>query len=282
MPSNILNADTSFPNLAGEKSNKEKFEQISSYLFMLLEQLRYTLANIGKENFNETEFEDIAKIIRDPVYVQIEDTDRRLASLAFTAEGLTSRVEDAEGNISLLSQMVNGLSLSVTNGSSSSTISLVSNGVSISSEKISFSGMVTYSDLSGSGRTTINGDNITTGTISAITIDACTISATLSSKATTSDGQIKMCYPDAGTVVGGIRLDALGAGTEFENQYRMYVYTTGIFSLKLKSKASMSLESDAAVYIDGGKSATIKAPKIYLSGDLYINGNLYTPPTTTE
>lgn len=280
MPSNILNADTSFPDLTGSGSSKEKFEQISSYLFMLLEQLRYTLANIGKENFNEAEFKDIAKIIRDPIYVQLKDTDNRLASLALTAEGLTSRVEDAEGNISLLSQTVNGLSLSVSNGSSSSTISLVSNGITISSKSISFSGMVTYTDLRTAGRTTIDGGNIKTGTISAITIDACLISATLSAGDSTSDGQIRMCYPSAGTVVGGIRLDALGAGTEFENQYRMYVYTTGVFSLKFQSKASMSLESDASVYIEGGKTAMIKAPKIYLSGDLYINGNLYTPPTT--
>ncbi len=280
MPSNILTADTSFPNLGAYKTADEKFEKISSYLFMLLEQLRYSLANLGEENFNETALEDIAKIIREPVYVELKNANDEIASLAVTAEGLSSRLESAVGNISSISQYVNGIALSVTNGSSSSTIALVSNGVSISSQRISFSGMVTYSDLSGSGRTTINGDNITTGTISAITIDACLISATLSSKGTTSDGQIQMCYPAAGTVVGGIRLDALGAGTEFENQYRMYVYTTGNFSLKLQSQASMSMESDAAVYIAGGKSAMIKAPKIYLSGDLYINGDLYTPPTT--
>ena len=125
MPSNFFTADTSFPDLSGNKSTNEKFDQLSSYLFMLLEQLRYSMANLGEDNFNETEFENIAKIIRDPVYVKLENTDGRVASLAVTAEGLSSRIGDAEGNISLLSQTINGLSLSVTNGSSSSTISLV-------------------------------------------------------------------------------------------------------------------------------------------------------------
>lgn len=45
----------------------------------------------------------------------------------------------------------------------------------LSSQSISFSGMVSFTDLSTSGWTTINGDNITTGTIEAIDIYGCTI-----------------------------------------------------------------------------------------------------------
>ena len=48
-------------------------------------------------------------------------------------------------------------------------------GVVVSSKSISFSGMVTFSDLSTAGQTTINGSNITTGTIDAIDIYGCTI-----------------------------------------------------------------------------------------------------------
>ena len=41
MPSNLLTADTTFPTLAQEQSTDEKFERITSYLHMMLEQLRY-------------------------------------------------------------------------------------------------------------------------------------------------------------------------------------------------------------------------------------------------
>ena len=47
MPSNLLTADTSFPNLKSSKSTDEKFGEVSNYLYMLLEQLRYTLGNLG-------------------------------------------------------------------------------------------------------------------------------------------------------------------------------------------------------------------------------------------
>ena len=53
MPSNLLTADTTFPTLTQEQSTDEKFEKITSYLYMLLEQLRYSMGNLDKENFND-------------------------------------------------------------------------------------------------------------------------------------------------------------------------------------------------------------------------------------
>lgn len=47
MPSNILTTDTSFPQLTEEQSTDEKFGVITNYLYMLLEQLRYSMANLG-------------------------------------------------------------------------------------------------------------------------------------------------------------------------------------------------------------------------------------------
>ena len=54
MPGNLLTVDTSFPQLAG-KTDEQKFRTITDYLYMLLEQLRYTLRNLGMENFNDAE-----------------------------------------------------------------------------------------------------------------------------------------------------------------------------------------------------------------------------------
>ena len=235
-----------------------------NYLYMLLENLRYTLGNLGEDNFNDTELDSIGKLITEPVWARIADdegnihtlnvtaqnllsqvsdldgnlsalqqtaetlssrittADGNISALTQTANSLSSKISDAEGNISSLSQTVNGLSskistaegnisslqqtagtlstkvsnvegsvstltqtvngfsLSVSNGTSSSTIKLMSGSTVISSKSISFSGMVTFSDLSKKGSTTINGSNITTGTINAcningVNVTGCTI-----------------------------------------------------------------------------------------------------------
>lgn len=74
--------------------------------------------------------------------------------------------EDLEGQMSSISVKLDSITLDVTNGSTSSTISLKAGDVTISSEQIKMSGLVTYSGLSG-GTTTIDGACIKTGTIDA-------------------------------------------------------------------------------------------------------------------
>lgn len=109
MPSNMLTTDTSFPQLTDKQTTDEKFSVITNYLYMLLEQLRYSMANLGRENFNDTAFQDIANLITEPVYLQLKDVDGNLASLTITAEQLISRMTDAEGNISVLQQTADSL-----------------------------------------------------------------------------------------------------------------------------------------------------------------------------
>lgn len=324
MPSNLLNADTSFPQFTEGQSDKEKIEKITSYLFMLLEQLRYSLSNLDKENFNDAGFDEIVDIITEPVYIQLADDEQRITALQVTAQGLsarisdaegnitaltatstsltsritsaegsistlqqtatslTSRISDAEGNISTLSETVNGMTLSVSNGSSSSTIRLMANGVQLSSQSIYFSGMVTFTDLSTSGWTTINGDNITTGTIEAIDIYGCNIEGStfrsILDSAGGIGGEIEMCYLNTNYVAGGIRLDDQGAGTEYERQYRMFIYTDTIlgvpFCLKIHSANGMSIDSDEIIAILAEGNITIRGPEIRLWGDVYYNGTL--------
>lgn len=186
----------------------EGIEQITSYLFMLLEQLRYSMYNLDRDNFNEAGFNEITRIITDPVYIRLEgaeggihelnvtaqllssriqdaegnisdltqtaktltsrisDAEGNVSVLQQTARSLSSKIQDAEGNISQLAQTVNGMQLVVQNGEASSSITLTANGVDISSQTISFSGMVTFSGLAG-GTTTIDGACIKTGTIDA-------------------------------------------------------------------------------------------------------------------
>ena len=296
MPSSLQTLDTAFPKIDEHQTTEENLNQVVNYLYMLLENLRYTLGNLGEDNFNDTERDSIGKLIAEPVGARIADdegnihtlnvtaenllsqvsdingnistlqqtaetlssrittADGNISALTQTANSLSSKISDAEGNISSLTQTVNGLgskissaegnistlqqtanslstkvsnaegnistlqqtanslsskistaegnisslqqtasslstkvsnvegsvstltqtvngfSLSVSNGTSSSTIKLMSGSAVISSQNISFSGMVTFADLSAKGSTTINGGNITTGEIDAVDV----------------------------------------------------------------------------------------------------------------
>ena len=121
---------------------------------------------------------------------------------------------------------MNGFSLSVSNGTSSSTIKLMSGSTVISSKTIQFTGGVVFkSDLSTKGSTTINGSNITTGTINAcningVNVTGCTIKG---SRYYNSGGTTWM---EVGKDLNGVDNDA----------YAMYiansVYSnTGIFGI---------------------------------------------------
>lgn len=74
--------------------------------------------------------------------------------------------KDLEGQISSISVKVDSITLDVSNGSTSSTISLKAGDVTISSKIIKMDGLVTFTGLS-SGTTTINGACIKTGQIDA-------------------------------------------------------------------------------------------------------------------
>lgn len=230
MPSNWLCIDTNFPTFTGEESVNEKIDTIQNYMYMLVEQLRYSLHNLDLTNMNQTAVKQYESYLTDPIYSRIEDSEGNINELQLTAEGLAGRITDAEGNITVLSatarslsaqlsdaegnitalqatakglsarmtdaegdittltatanglsasvsdmsgqistlqQTVNGFRLSARNDETSSTLTLTANGTYLSSAEIYFQGMVTFEDLSRSGRTTINGDNITTGLISA-------------------------------------------------------------------------------------------------------------------
>lgn len=166
MPGNLLSADISFPTFTPEQTNEQKLDVVTNYLYMLLEQLRYTLANLGAGNFNETELKDIGLTITQPIYVDLENAAGAIADLTITADQLTSRLEDAEGNISAIDQYARSITLSVSNGETSSTIKLLAGGVQIASQIIQMDGLVTFTGLE-DGTTVINGGCIQTGLINA-------------------------------------------------------------------------------------------------------------------
>ena len=131
MPNNFLNADISFPTFTADQTDGEKLDVVTNYLYMLLEQLRYTLGNLGAGNFNDAELEDIGKHIREPVYIELESVSGDVAKLEITTSGLTSTVQSQGGDISTLKQTANALSSTVqSQGGDISTLKQTANALS--------------------------------------------------------------------------------------------------------------------------------------------------------
>lgn len=114
MPTTFQLVETTFPNGEG-KNTQEQIEGIYDYLFVLLEQLRYTLFNLDDSNVNPNAMSDFIKNIREPIYAKIEDTNKNVNELSITAQGLAARIGNAEGDITQLGARADGLAAEIKN-----------------------------------------------------------------------------------------------------------------------------------------------------------------------
>lgn len=133
MPSNFLNIDTRFPTFTGGESTEQKVAVIQNYLFLLVEQLRYSLRNIDLSNMNEAGVTEFAHLITKPLIVRIEDDEGQLAQLIVDTRGIATRVESAEGDISVLQQTASSLTFTVSQNGNVISYRLGANGGTISS-----------------------------------------------------------------------------------------------------------------------------------------------------
>ena len=102
---------------------------------------------------------------------RIEDAEGSVSALSQSLTSITTRIETAEGNISTVTQTADKINWLVASGTSSSNFTMTDRAISLVADTIDLSGYVTISALETAGKTTINGSNITTGTIHADRID---------------------------------------------------------------------------------------------------------------
>lgn len=114
MPTTFQLVETTFPNGEG-KTTQEQINGVYDYLFVLLEQLRYTLFNLDESNLNQDALSEFIKNINEPIYAKIEDTDKNVNEISITAKGLDARLSNAEGDITQLDTTAKGLQVSVSN-----------------------------------------------------------------------------------------------------------------------------------------------------------------------
>ena len=106
------------------------------------------------------------------ILLQVENEIEGLSSsFSVQLQQIQSQVTGLDGQVSSITQKVDNITLSVSNGSTSSSISLSVGGVVVSSQNIQMNGLVTFTGLA-NGTTTIDGACIKTGTIDANRIDA--------------------------------------------------------------------------------------------------------------
>ena len=281
MPSNWLYIDTNFPSFTQKESANDKIETMQDYLYMLVEQLRYTLHNLDLSNMNKAAADGFVKTITDPIYGEIKDAEGNITQVALVAEGLAARIGDAEGNITQLQATAKGLQASVSNLNGSVTnLTADVNGIRATvSTKIDATQAQSIFDQSATGFTlgATSGENGTifklnyngvqvasTGSID-LCVDAVNIYGTLTAGALRG-GSVSLLAGD--TPVGSMDLAYTGTG-------QVGVGLTATYGgMKMHAAGNIFLESELGPFALIGKDDASDYPVVSLGGGyLVLSGN---------
>lgn len=108
MPSNWLYMDSQFPNFNGDETTEEKLAQLQNYLYLLVEQMRYTTQNLDTTNVNQNALTQWENALTRPIYAQIEGEGERITQLSVTANGLKAMVQGQQESIQQLEDSAQG------------------------------------------------------------------------------------------------------------------------------------------------------------------------------
>lgn len=280
MPTTFQLVETTFPNGEG-KDTQEQINGVYDYLFVLLEQLRYTLFNLDGSNINQNALSEFIKNISEPIYAKIEDTDKNVNEISITAKGLDARLSDAEGDITQLDTTAKGLQASISNLNGSVTnLTADVNGIRATvSTKIDATQAQSIFDQSATGFTlgATSGENGTTfklnyngvqvastGSID-LCVDAVNIYGTLTAGALRG-GSVSLLAGD--TPVGSMDLAYTGTG-------QVGVGLTATYGgMKMHAAGNIFLESELGPFALIGKDDASDYPVVSLGGGyLVLSGN---------
>lgn len=285
MPSNWLYIDTNFPSFTQKESVNDKVETMQDYLFMLVEQLRYTLHNLDLSNMNKTAADEFVKQITDPIYGEIKDAEGNITQVALVAKGLAARIGDAEGNITQLQATAKGLQASVSNLNGSVTnLTADVNGIRATVRtKIDATQAQSIFDQSATGFTlgATSGEN---GTIFKLNYNGAQIAST---------GSIDLCV-DAVNIYGTLTATKLRGGSisvvdDDDNECGTIQTTyasSSDYKLDISSSAMELFAEDGSLFIASGWDRTNKyhasievdgnSEEVQIKGDVKPNAdNVY-------
>lgn len=280
MPTTFQLVETTFPNGEG-KDTQEQINGVYDYLFVLLEQLRYTLFNLDGSNINQNALSEFIKNISEPIYAKIADTDENVNEISITAKGLDARLSNAEGDITQLDTTAKGLQASVSNLDGAITnIKADVNGIRATvSSKIDATQAQSIFDQSAEGFTlgVTSGENGTifklnyngaqiasTGSID-LYVDAVNIYGTLTAGALRGES-VSLLAGD--TPVGSMDLAYTGTG-------QVGVGLTATYGgMRMTAAGNIYLKSDFGPFALIGKDDVSDYPVVSLGGGyLVLSGN---------
>lgn len=156
MPANWLYMDAKFPDFDGDISTEDKLAQVQNYLYLLVEQMRYTMQNLDTTNLNQTALNVWEEAITKPLYLLLEGEGERLTQLSVTADGLTALVQSQQQQVQEVKDAqedaqnaLEGLDQSVQEISSRVELALTSDQVEIAIEKKLAQGVDTVTTKTG-------------------------------------------------------------------------------------------------------------------------------------
>lgn len=280
MPTTFQLVETTFPNGEG-KDTQEQINGVYDYLFVLLEQLRYTLFNLDGSNINQNALSEFIKNISEPIYAKIEDTDKNVNELSITAKGLAGRISDAEGNITQLGVTAQGLQASISSLDGSVTnLTADVNGLRTQvSGKIDGTAAQTLIDQN-LNQITLAATSGSNGTVFALNKNGVQIASTgtidLHVKAVNIDGTLtagalrggSVSLLDGDTPVGSMDLAYTGTG-------QVGVGLTATYGgMKMHAAGNIFLESELGPFALIGKDDASDYPVVSLGGGyLVLSGN---------
>lgn len=251
MPTTFQLVETTFPNGEG-KDTQEQINGVYDYLFVLLEQLRYTLFNLDGSNINQNALSEFIKDISEPIYAKIADTDENVNEISITAKGLDARLSDAEGNITQIDTTAKGLQVSVSNLDGAITnIKTDVNGLRATvSGKIDATQAQSIFDQSAEGFTlgATSGEN---GTIFKLNYNGVQVAST---------GSIDLCV-DAVNIYGTLTAGALRGG-----RVSLLAGDTPV--------GSMNLAYTGTGQVGVGLTATYGGMKMHAAGNIFLESEL--------
>lgn len=280
MPTTFQLVETTFPNGEG-KDTQEQINGVYDYLFVLLEQLRYTLFNLDGSNINQNALSEFIKNISEPIYAKIADTDENVNEISITAKGLDARLSNAEGDITQLDTTAKGLQVSVSNLDGAITnIKTDVNGIRTTvSTKIDATQAQSIFDQSATGFT-LGASSGESGTIFKLNYNGVQVASTgsidLHVKAVNIDGTLTAGALRGGSVsllagdtsVGSMDLAYTGTG-------QVGVGLTATYGgMKMHAAGNIFLESELGPFALIGKDDVSDYPVVSLGGGyLVLSGN---------
>lgn len=250
--------DMGFPRLEEGQETGEALKQVVDYLYILLENLRFMLSNLGVQNFNEKELEDLTA----PVYKSIGSLEGALLQVKATAEGAQITAANAKGAATQAQITADGASVTASSAAGkAASLEFTVNGLTV---------------RNADGSTTIDGNKIRSGTIEGVTVSGVFIEG---------------CYINGGTIVSGTSEPVKISDGKIEVGYsahRAELYHDGIRAwldghftpLKIRSYGGVSVDAPTGtLYLgteNGGNDVSIGGAghDIRLNGNVYINGVL--------